>query len=65
MSNEGGISPYKSVQGKGSYLRPTADDLGKTKRGTEAEIRKLMSPQAKVNKFSGQPKVINDPNDVA
>ena len=55
-------SPYKSVQGAGRGLRPTADDLGKTKKGSEAEIRKLMAPQAKVNKFSGQPKVINKIN---
>lgn len=32
-------------QGRGA--RPTDIDLGKTKKGTEAEIRDLMAPRAK------------------
>jgi len=46
MSEIKSSSPYRSVQGAGSGLRPTATDLGKSKKGTEAEIRALMK-QAK------------------
>ena len=42
-------SPYKSVQGVGGHLRPSATDLGKGKTSTadEAKIKALMGPRAK------------------
>ena len=53
MSDIKSSSPYKSVQGAGRGLRPSATDLGKSKGGTEAEIRALMKqakgPSTEVN----------------
>jgi len=45
-------SPYKSVQGVGKHLRPTATDLGKgsTTKEEDAKIRALMGPRVKANK---------------
>ena len=42
-------SPYRSVQGEGDYLRPSATDLGRgsTTKEEEALIKALMGPQAK------------------
>ena len=42
-------SPYRSVQGVGKHLRPSATDLGKGKTTSSEEkiIRQLMQPQAK------------------
>ena len=44
-------SPWRSVQGEGDYLRPSATDLGrgKTTKEEEALIKALMGPQAKHN----------------
>ncbi len=42
-------SPFDDYyQGRGA--RPSDVDLGKSKGGSEAEIQKLMAPQAKVKK---------------
>ena len=53
MSERKSSSPQKSVQGAGRGLRPSATDLGKSKEGTEAEIRALMKqakgPSTEVN----------------
>ena len=64
MSYVTSSSPYKSVQGVGSGLRPSDIDLGKgsTSKADEAKIRALMGPRAKVNRFNGHPKVINELN---
>ena len=48
-------SPWRSVQGEGDYLRPSATDLGrgKTTKEEEALIKALMGPRAKHKKKKG------------
>ena len=42
-------SPYRSVQGEGDHLRPSATDLGRgsTTKEEDALIKALMGPRAK------------------
>ena len=47
MSEIKSSSPYKSVQGAGSGLRPSSIDLGKFKGGSEEVIKSLMAPLKK------------------
>ena len=51
-------SPYKSVQGVGKHLRPSATDLGKgsTSKADEAKIKALMGPRAHVQRVNAHDK---------
>ena len=56
-------SPYRSVQGEGDHLRPSATDLGRgsTTKEEDALIKALMGPRAKGKKNKSK-HIVNEVN---